>query len=153
MRVILKLRWTVFIWRCHAHWSILIEFFVGWKIIKLNQPINRTQGDVVLWKIHNSSLLTATSPQRILATISVSPKPKFLTRTLTQAALPLDTSGRTSSTTPPCQSVPVWWKRTLQSLLTLERMVQLRLLNLPHWQPKRRERLAAGKLVEEPDAD
>jgi hypothetical protein len=27
----------------------------------------------VLWKIHNSSLLTATSPQSILAIISVSP--------------------------------------------------------------------------------
>ena len=135
-----------------------------------------------MWKIHNSSLLTATAPQCILTTISVSPRPKFLKRqlvlcledtawvtatkptpggcsrakllTLMQEALPLDASGRTS-TLQPCLAVPVWWKRTLQSLLTLERMVQLRLrlLNLPHWQPKRRERLAAGKLVEEPDAD
>ncbi len=36
----------------------------------------------MLWKIHNSSLLTATSPQSILATISDSLTPKFLSRQL-----------------------------------------------------------------------
>jgi hypothetical protein len=64
------------------------EYFVGWKIIELNQPIN---SDVVLWKIHNSSLLTAISPQNILATISVSPKPKFLTRQLVRRLEDTDT--------------------------------------------------------------
>ena len=29
--------------------------FVGWKIIESNQSINRTQGDVTLWKIHEHS--------------------------------------------------------------------------------------------------
>ncbi len=134
-----------------------------------------------MWKIHNSSLLTATAPQCILTTISVSPKPKFLKRqlvlcledtawvtatkptpggcsrakllTLMQEALPLDASGRTS-TLQPCLAVPVWWKRTLQSLLTQGRMVQLYLLNLPQRaQPERLERMAARKLVVEPDAD
>ncbi len=77
----------------------------------------------MLWKIHVSSLLMATSPQRILATTSVSAigRPN------------LNASGLTAGH------------------ITLGRMVQLHLLNLP--QQERLERLAAGKLVVEPDAD
>ncbi len=47
--------------------------------MEYNQSTNRTQGGLVLLKIHNCSHLTATSPQSILTTVSVCTKPKFLT--------------------------------------------------------------------------
>ncbi len=59
---------------------LIVGIWSNW--IELNQSIEKTQVDVVLWKIHNFSLLTATSPHHILTTISVTSicrKPKFLT--------------------------------------------------------------------------
>jgi hypothetical protein len=108
--------------------------------------------------------------------MSVSPKPKFLTRQLVWRLEETDTKptpGDCAGANPPdlnascltarrkrqdidaaalpgCASVA---EAYAADLLTPGpgRMVQLRLLNRP--QPERRERLAAGKLVVEPDAD